>query len=110
MHESNKPIVWLRSEISTPPFSKEARIEAGYLLRCLQTGMLLSLPQSRPMPSIGKRCHELRITDSEKIWRIFYRIDNDAIIVASILQKKTQKTPELTIKTCVRRLKEYDTI
>jgi hypothetical protein len=55
--------MWLHGEVRTPPLSGAARIEAGVLLRRLQRGVSLSLPQSRPMPSIGKRCHELRITD-----------------------------------------------
>jgi len=33
---SDKPLVWLHGEINTPPFSRAARIEAGYLLRLLQ--------------------------------------------------------------------------
>jgi hypothetical protein len=57
-------LVWLRGEIKTPPFSQEARIDAGMLLRRLQQGELLSMPQSRPMPDIGQRCHELRIRDA----------------------------------------------
>jgi len=32
---SDKPLVWLHGEIKTPPFSRAARIEAGYLLRLL---------------------------------------------------------------------------
>jgi hypothetical protein len=50
--------VWLHGEIETPPFSQEARVEAGTLLRRLQEGEMLELPHSRPMPSIGKQCHE----------------------------------------------------
>ena len=88
-----KPLIWLKGEVKTPPYSKDARIEAGCLLRDLQEGTKLSLPQSRPMPSIGKRCHELRITDENVIWRIVYRIDSDAIIIASVFKKKTQQTP-----------------
>jgi hypothetical protein len=60
---NRKPLVWLYGEIKTPPFSKEARVEAGTLLRRLQEGELLGLPHSRPMRSIGQRCHELRIRD-----------------------------------------------
>jgi phage-related protein len=70
--KEKKPIIWLHGEIKTPPFSKEARIETGYLLRKLQNGDKLSLPQSRPMPSIGVRCHELRINDKNKTWRIVH--------------------------------------
>jgi len=60
-------------------FSKEARIEAGLLLRRLQMGEILSMPHSRPMPSIGKSCHELRIKDKDKTWRIIYHIADDVI-------------------------------
>ena len=93
MSAARKPLVWLSGEVKTPPFSREGRIEAGMLLRRLQEGESLGLPHSRPMPSIGKRCHELRITDEDKTWRIFYRTDADAIIIAGVEEKKTQKTP-----------------
>ncbi len=66
MTYQEKPLVWLHGEIKTPPLSSVARIEAGFLLRRIQQGEKLSLPQSRPMPSIGKRCHELRINDENK--------------------------------------------
>ncbi len=70
---SDKPLVWLRGEVKTPPFSLAARLEAGVLLRRLQRGEKLALPHSRPMPGIGARCHELRITDAGTIWRIVCR-------------------------------------
>jgi len=71
MASPDKPLVWLHGEIKTPPFSPETRIEAGVLLRRLQQGESLGLPHSRPMPGIGRRCHELRIPDETKTWRIF---------------------------------------
>src|SRR5438105_11113104 len=74
-----KPLVWLRGEVKTPPFSLAGRIEAGMLLRRLQQGETLSMPLSRPMPLVGPRCHELRLTDDRKEWRIIYRLDSDAI-------------------------------
>lgn len=110
MNKECKPLVWLKGEVKTPPFSKEARIEAGCLLRDLQEGVKLSLPHSRPMPSIGRRCHELRITDENSIWRIIYRIDADAIIIAEVFQKKTQQTPKQVIDDSRRRLSMYDKI
>jgi phage-related protein len=103
-----KPLVWLHGEIKTPPFSKEARIEAGTLLRRLQDGENLSLPESRPMPSIGKSCHELRVVYKGHNWRIIYRIDADAIIIAEVFDKKTRKTPPEVIDTCQKRLVAYD--
>ncbi len=109
MKPKEKPLVWLHGEIKTLPMSGTARIEAGFLLRKLQMGELLSLPQSRPMPSIGSRCHELRIDDENKTWRIVYRIDNDAIVILEVFEKKTQKTPREVIEKCKRRIRLYDT-
>jgi len=67
---SDKPLAWLHGEIKTPPFSRAARMEAGYLLRLLQKGQAVGMPQSRPMPVVGPRCHELRVRDAEADWRI----------------------------------------
>ena len=66
------------------------------------------MPHSRPMPSIGPRCHELRITDRKREWRIVYRIDHDAIVVADVFHKTTRATPKHVIGNCRRRLKAYD--
>lgn len=100
--------MWLEGEIKSPPFSREARIEAGFLLRRLQGRENLGLPHSRPMPSIGPRCHELRITDESVKWRIVYPVDPDAIIVAEVFKKKTRTTPLDVIDTCKDRLRRYD--
>ena len=108
MSPGEKPLVWLQGEIKTPPFSKEARIEAGYLLRRLQLGKQLSMPQSRPMSSIGRGCHELRIQDGNVTWRIVYRLDSDAVIIGEIFEKKSNNTPKGVIDTCKKRFKEYD--
>ena len=110
MQPNDKPLVWLSGEVKTPPFSSDARIEAGFLLRKLQQGESLSLPQSRPMPGIGSRCHELRINDEDKTWRIIYRIDEDAIVILDVFAKKTNKTPQSVIEKCQKRLKQYDEI
>jgi phage-related protein len=108
MSPKDKPLVWLHGEIRTPPFAEEARIEAGFLLRRLQQGEQLSLPQARPMPTIGKRCHELRIRDRDHVWRIIYRIDGDAIVVLEVFAKASGGTPEDVKETCRQRLKRYD--
>jgi phage-related protein len=108
MKSTEKPLAWLHGEVKTPPFSSAARIEAGYLLRQLQTGEKLSLPHSRPMPSIGSRCHEPRINDEGKTWRIVYRIDDDAIIILDVFDKKTQTTPKHVLDNCKRRIRLYD--
>jgi phage-related protein len=106
----DKPLLWLGGEVKSPPFSKTARLEAGLLLRRLQRGEKLELPHSRPMASIAKRCHELRVQDEEVTWRIVYRIDDDAIVVLEVFAKKTSKTPKSVIDNCRRRLRLYDDV
>ena len=108
MSPKHKPLVWLHGEVKSPPFSKEGRLEAGFLLRRLQRGDLLEMPASRPMPSVGVRCHELRVNDSSGQWRLVYRIDTDAIVIAEVFSKKTRATPKPVVDVCRKRLKEYD--
>lgn len=110
MAHNSKPLVWLEGEVKTPPFSATARIEAGMLLRQLQHGVSIGMPHSRPMPSIGRGCHELRIRDAAVNWRIIYRIDADAIIIVEVFAKKTGATPKTVIDRCKSRLKFYDSI
>lgn len=83
-------------------------MEAGHLLRLVQLGWKLGMPHSRPMPAIGPRCHELRIRDARTDWRIVYRVDADAVIVADIFAKTTRTTPDRVIADCRRRLRMYD--
>jgi len=104
----NRPLVWLRGEVKTPPFSQAARLEAGYLLRLLQEGESLGLPHSRPMLIIGPRCHELRINDEAGTFRIMYRADTDAVVILDVFKKKTEQTPQSIIEACRRRLREHD--
>jgi phage-related protein len=108
----NKPLVWLHGEVKTPPLSQDARVEIGMLLRRLQRGELIAMPNSRPMPDIGKHFHELRVHDGEtkRIWRLIYRIDSDAIIIAEVFSKTTKKTPQNIIDACKKRFKAYDSI
>ncbi|HEU4688601.1 MAG TPA: type II toxin-antitoxin system RelE/ParE family toxin [Vicinamibacterales bacterium] len=104
---SDKPLVWLHGEVKTPPFSAEARVEAGFLLRRLQQGEALGLPLSRPMPSVGGQCHELRITDRTQTWRIMYFVAPDAVVILDVFSKKTETTPKPVIEMCRQRLALY---
>jgi phage-related protein len=108
--KQRKPLAWLHGEVKTPPFSAEARIEAGVLLRQLQEGIKISLPHSRPMPSIGRGCHELRIPDENRTWRIVYCVDSEAIVILEVFAKTTSQTPHATIDVCKARLKHYRSI
>jgi phage-related protein len=62
------------------------------------------------MRVIGSRCHELRVNDQGIQWRIMYRLDADAIVIADVFAKKTRATPQQVIETCQRRLRAYDAV
>ena len=105
---SRKPVVWLHGEVKTPPFTPEGRQEAGMLLRLLQEGERLGMPQAEPLPDVGPRCGALRVRDAEHNWRIMYRIDSDAALVVEVYSKKTRTIPDEVIERCKKRLKQYD--
>jgi phage-related protein len=105
---TRKPLVWLHGEIKTPPFTPEGRQEAGMLLRLLQEGERLGMPQAEPLPDIGSRIGALRVRDANHNWRIMYRIDLDAVLIVEVYPKKTRKIPDEVIERCKRRLKQYD--
>ena len=107
MGRPEKDLVWLHGAVKSPPFSEEARVEAGVQLRRLQGGEKLSMPQSLPMPSIGAGCHELRIHDRSVIWRIYYYIDADAIVLLEVTDKTTRKTSQRVLDNCKQRLRDY---
>jgi phage-related protein len=105
-----KHLIWLPTEIKTPPFYRSVRIEVGFLLQQLLNGELPTLPMSKPMSSIGDRCHELRVNDlnNNKNWRVVYRIDDNAVLILEVFAKTTKKTPDLIIDRCQKRLRSYD--
>jgi phage-related protein len=107
MMSGSKPLVWLRGEVKTPPFSRAARIEAGFLLRRLQGGESIGMPASRPMPMIGANCHELRINDVNATWRIVYWIDDETVVILEVFQKKSRATPKQVIEAARKRLNAY---
>jgi phage-related protein len=107
MSPNDKPLVWLAGDVKTPPFSAEARLEAGFLLRKLQRGDVLAMPSSRPMPSVGPGCHELRIVDRDVTWRIMYFVDEDAVVILAVFKKKTRATPRRVVAACRNRLQRY---
>ena len=110
MDHQDKPLRRLAGEVKTPPFSQQARLEAGFYLRKLQQGEMLPMPISRTMKAIGKHCHELRIVDENKTWRINYRIDDDAILILEVFHKTSRATPKHVIQPCQKRLRDYDSI
>jgi phage-related protein len=97
--EAERPLVWLHGEIKSPPFSKAARIRAGALLGRLQQGERIGMPESRPMPGIGR--------ETRKTWRVIYQLDADAVVVLEVFEKKTRQTRRHVLEICRSRLKRY---
>lgn len=104
---TRKPLVWLHGQVKTPPFTADGRQEAGMLLRLLQAGEKLGMPQAELLPLVGPR-GALRVRDAGHNWRIRYRADTDAVLVLDVYAKKTPKIPVEVINRCKRRLKQYD--
>ncbi|MBI2606836.1 MAG: type II toxin-antitoxin system RelE/ParE family toxin [Deltaproteobacteria bacterium] len=74
----------------------------------LVAGKMLSMPISRPLPSIARGLHELRLSGERGEYRVFYVIRvGDAIYVIHATEKKKneldRKTAEL-LKTRIRSL------
>jgi phage-related protein len=103
-----KPLVFLHGEIKTPPFSEEARKEAGYLLWQLQIGESIGMPRAEPLPIVGRRCGALRIRDDQHNWRIMYRVDATVVLVIEVYDKKSRKIPDEVVDRCKTRLQRYD--
>jgi phage-related protein len=93
-----KPLVWLHGAIKTPPFTPAGRHEAGMLLRLLQEGEQLGMPQAETLPVVGPRCGALRVRDGGHNWRIMYRIDSDAVLILEIYPKKTRTIPSQSLR------------
>ncbi len=104
---ADRPLVWLHGEIRSPPFSTGARVEAGELLRRLQRRETLAMPHSRPLPIVGRSCHELRIVDAGVSWRIVYHLRLDAVVILAVFAKKTRHTPVQHIEASRDRLRRY---
>lgn len=105
--ERVKRVVWNKSALETVrSFSAEVRQEIGALLRLLQNGELLGMPQSKPMKQVGTSAFELRVKDRDGIYRVFYvQFDKNRILVPHAFVKKTQKTPLQEIETAQKRLR-----
>ncbi len=88
-------------------FPASVKQELGKLIHDLQTGEILSMPVSRPMPGVASGVSELRIRDATGAYRAFYIAKTKAgIVVFHAFVKKTQQTPEREIKLGQKRLKE----
>lgn len=88
-------------------FPEEVRADLADALARLQEGHLLSMPLSRPMPSIGRGVHELRFRDRSGIYRVVYYLAGAGMIyVLHAFKKKTRETPWQNLSIAKKRLQE----
>lgn len=88
-------------------FPEDVRADLADALARLDAGDKLSMPLSRPMPSVGKGVHELRLKDSSGIYRVIYVfVGGGEIWLLHGFKKKSQQTPSLNIEVAQKRLKE----
>lgn len=83
-------------------FPETARREAGYQLDKVQHELEPS--DWKPMASIGKGVHEIRIRDASGAFRVIYIAKfSVSIYVLHCFQKKTQKTSKTDIDLATKR-------
>lgn len=99
MSRNDKPLVWLKGEVKSPALGTRAH----------RGRLSAQAPAARRAPFASTiQANELRIQDEGGTWRIVYRLDRDAIVIAEVFQKKTQATPRNVIENCKQRLRQYD--
>lgn len=88
-------------------FPEDVRRGFGKLIFDLQKGEKLSMPLSRPMPSVAAGVEELRVKDRSGAYRVFYYTRwADSVLIFHAFTKKTQKTPLREVALARDRLKE----
>lgn len=87
-------------------FPEEVRGDLADALARLESGLTLTMPLSRPMPSIAPGAHELRFRDRSGIYRVVYWIRRqNEIWLVHAFKKKTQQSPALSIEVAKQRIK-----
>lgn len=90
----------------TPP---EIRNDVFALFEELSRGRKLAMPISRPLPSIAKGLHELRLSGRGGEFRVFYIIrTRDAIYIIHAIHKKTLGLDKKTINLLKSRVRSID--
>ena len=97
----------LRARVAIRGFPEDVRRELGKVIFDLQKGEKISMPLSRPMPSMAAGVEELRVRDRSSTYRVFYYLRlADSILIFHAFAKTTQKTPTHEIALARKRLKE----
>ena len=96
-----------KARIALKSFPESVRRELGKAIFDLQNGHKLSMPLSRPMPSVANGVEELRLKDAKGAYRVFYLASfTNAVLIFHAFTKKTPRTPLSEIVLGQKRLKE----
>ncbi len=103
-----KPAVFhVKARGAIRDFPEGVRRELGKAIFDLQKGEKISMPLSRPMPSVAAGVEELRVRDRSGAYRVFYYLRlADSVLIFHAFAKTTQKTPIHEIALARKRLKE----
>lgn len=102
-----KEIIYFEQAINNiNKFPKRVRMRIAAMMDMLRDGLELPPKDFKPMPSVGKGIHELRIRVGMQ-YRVFYVTKfKQAIYVLHAFNKKTQKTKQHDIELGRNRYKE----
>jgi len=99
-------VILHQCEAELESFPDDLKADLLDALARLRAGVKLSMPLSRPMPSIGKAAHELRLRGREGCFRVVYFIKTDeAIYLVHAFKKSPQKTPQRNIWIGCQRMR-----
>lgn len=86
---------------------EEVRGDLADAIARLERGHMLSMPLSRPMPSIGAGVHELRLKDRSGVYRCVYWLAGGGFIyLIHAFKKATQKTSQRDMEIARERLRK----
>lgn len=85
----------------------EVREDLADAVARLEQGHSLSMPLSRPMPSIVAGAHELRLHARSGAFRVIYAVvTRSGLVLLHAFKNAAEKTPQRNIEIARARLKE----
>jgi len=108
VNPTDKLPVWLHGEVKSPPFSRGARLEAGFHLRRLQRGERLEMRTCDRCPASDCAATRWEFMNANSTWRVVYRVDPDAVVIVEVFKETSPTTPQPVVEVSRKRLREYD--
>ncbi len=87
-------------------FPIDVREDLADLITKLGLGLKISMPLSKPIPTLGKGVQEFRLKNASGIFRVIYIFKDGDFYLIHGFKKKSQKTSKLNLTVARKRLKE----